>query len=91
MKLLYKPIGLLFGLIAGMASRQLFRALWDVVDKEEPPKPTTEQATWVRVIGAAVLQSAVFAGVRAATDRLGAQGFRHLTGVWPGEKQPEQK
>ncbi len=91
MKLLYKPIGLLFGLIAGLVSRQLFRTMWDLVDKEEPPKPTTEQASWPRVVGAAALQALVFASVRAVTDRLGAQGFRHLTGIWPGEKEPKQK
>jgi hypothetical protein len=31
-----------------------------------------------------------FRVTRAAVDRLGAQGFRHFTGVWPGDKQQQK-
>jgi hypothetical protein len=34
---------------------------------------------------AAALQGATFALVKAAVDRGGAEGFRKLTGVWPGD------
>jgi hypothetical protein len=34
---------------------------------------------------AAALQGAIFAFVKAAVDRGGAEGFRKMTGVWPGE------
>jgi Protein of unknown function (DUF4235) len=90
MKLFYKPFGIIFGILAGLVSKKIFEALWGVFDKEEPPKPTTLQTTWPKVLGAAVVEGVTFKVTRAAVDRVGAKGFAHLTGIWPGEKQPER-
>src|SRR3954447_20871312 len=90
MKILYKPFGILFGLLAGFISQKLFNAVWGIFDKEEPPKATTEEAAWVKVIGAAAVQGLTFRVTRAAVDRLGAQGFRYFTGIWPGDKEQEK-
>jgi hypothetical protein len=90
MKLLYKPFGIVFGIVAGILSKKLFEALWGVFDKEEPPKPTTLETTWPKVIGAAVVEGVTFKVTRAAVDRVGAKGFAHLTGYWPGEKEPDE-
>lgn len=89
MKLLYKPFGIILGLIAGLIGRQLFNFVWGKIDEEEPPEATTELAPWGKVLGAAALQGAIFAGVRAAVNRSGAKGYAHLTGVWPGERRPD--
>jgi hypothetical protein len=89
MKLLYKPFGIVLGIIAGLIGRKLFDAAWGKIDQQEPPEATTEEAPWGKVIAAAALQGAIFAGVRAAVNRSGAKGFAHLTGVWPGEKRPD--
>jgi hypothetical protein len=86
MKLLYKPFGIVFGILAGFASKKIFEAVWGIFDNEEPPKPTTQQTTWPKVIGAAVVEGVAFKVTRAAVDRAGAQGFAHLTGFWPGQK-----
>jgi hypothetical protein len=43
-----------------------------------------------KVVGAAALEAATMAGVAAAADRVAAQAFHHLTGVWPG-KRAEKK
>ena len=90
MKLLYKPFGILMGILAGVLSKKAFEAVWGIIDKDEPPKPTTLEATWPKVIAAAVVEGVTFKVTRAAVDRVGAQGFAHLTGVWPGEKQPDK-
>ena len=37
------------------------------------------------ILAAAALQGAIFAIVKALVDRSGAEGFRRLTGVWPGK------
>ncbi len=89
MKLLYKPFGIVLGLLAGFAGRQVFNAIWGKLDDEEPPEATTELAPWGKVLAAAALQGAIFAVVRAAVNRAGAKSFEHLTGVWPGERRPE--
>ena len=75
MKLIYKPFGIVFGILAGLLSKKLFEAVWGIFDKEEPPKPTTQQTTWPKVIGAAVVEGVTFRVTRAAVDRVGAKGF----------------
>jgi Protein of unknown function (DUF4235) len=44
----------------------------------------------VKVLGAAALQGVIFKTVRVVVDRYAAIGWRHLTGVWPGEKRPDR-
>ena len=90
MKIVYKPFGIALGIVAGILRQKVFNAVWGVFDKEEPPKPTTEDAAWTKVIAAAAVQGVTFRVTRAAVDRLGAEGFRHFTGVWPGEKHQEK-
>jgi hypothetical protein len=89
MKLIYKPFGIIFGIIAGLLSTRIFDAIWARFDDEEPPNATTKEATTGKVLGAAVLQGVVFSGTRAAVDRWGAKGFYRLTGLWPGDKRQE--
>lgn len=90
MKLIYKPFGLILGLAAGFVASKLFEVVWGVFDKEEPPKPTTRDTTWPKVLGAAAVQGLTFKVTKAAVDRAGAKGFEHVIGVWPGEKTPEK-
>jgi len=90
MKLIYKPFGIVIGILAGFASKKLFDAVWGVFDEEEPPKPTTQDANWPKVLAAAAVQGVTFKVTRAAVDRAGAQGFYRLTGTWPGDRQPEK-
>ena len=88
MKLIYKPFGLIAGLIAGFLSSKIFDFIWARIDDQEPPEPKTEQAPLAKVLAAAAVQGLIFKTVRAYVDRQGARGFRYLTGVWPGEKKP---
>jgi hypothetical protein len=90
MKAIYKPFGIIFGLLAGLIAKKIFDFLWARIDDEEAPKPTTELAPWPKVIGAAALQGVVFRTTRAVVDRQAAKGFAYLTGTWPGEKQQEK-
>ena len=89
MTLIYKPVGIVLGIIAGLISKRLFEAVWSKIDDQEPPEPTTQRASWPKVLGAAAVQGVTFKVTRAAVDRAGAKGFAHVTGVWPGAKDPE--
>jgi hypothetical protein len=91
MKLLYRPIGIVLGLISGMLAKTVFNVIWSRIDDEEAPKATIEGSGWKKVLLAAAVQGAVFQTVRAAVNRGGAEGFQYLTGVWPGEKRPDPK
>jgi hypothetical protein len=90
MKLIYKPFGIILGILAGLVSRKVFEAVWGMLDNEEPPKPTTKEADWPKVLAAAAVQGVTFKVTRAAVDRAGAKGFHHITGVWPGDKYPDE-
>ena len=89
MKLIYKPFGILLGILAGMLGKKAFDFAWTKIDDEEPPEATTEEASWRRVLAAAAVQGVIFRVTRVAVDRYGAIGWRYLTGTWPGEKRPD--
>ena len=40
-------------------------------------------------MAAAALQGLVFRATWAATNRAGAKAFAGVTGVWPGEREPD--
>lgn len=90
MKLLYKPFGIVAGILAGFLSKKLFNLIWGLIDEEEPPKAKTADASWAKVIAATALQALTFQVVRAAVDRAGAKGFERLTGVWPGDQKADE-
>jgi hypothetical protein len=90
MKLLYKPFGVIAGIVGGLLARRLFTAVWGAIDDQEPPEATTERASWPRVLGAAAVQGMTFSVTRAAVNRAGARGFEHLFGIWPGERTPDR-
>jgi uncharacterized protein DUF4235 len=87
--LLYKPIGIVLGILAGLVGKRAFNFAWTKIDDEDPPKGTTEVAPWGKILGAAALQGVIFKVTRVAIDRYGAIGWRYLTGSWPGEKRPK--
>jgi len=89
MTLMYKPIAVVLGLVAGFLSRKIFDQVWGLIDEEEPPKPNTQRASWPKVLGAAAVEGITFKVTRAAVERAGAKGFAGLTGAWPGEKEPD--
>jgi hypothetical protein len=91
LKLIYRPFGIILGLTAGFLSKSVFNWVWSKFDDEEAPKPTIEETSWPKVLSAAAVQGLVFQTVRAAVNRGGAEGFRYLTGVWPGKHRPEPK
>ena len=73
----------------GLVGKQLFNVAWTKIDDEDPPKATTEQAPWAKIVGAAALQGVIFKVTRVVVDRYGAIGWRYLTGFWPGERRPD--
>jgi Protein of unknown function (DUF4235) len=89
MRFLYKPFAIIAGLIGARLGQNAFKQLWSRFDDAEPPKPTTEEASLPKVVGAAALEAATLAGIAALVDRASARAFQHLTGIWPAKK-PEK-
>jgi Protein of unknown function (DUF4235) len=89
MGLIYKPIGIVLGILAGLLGKRAFNFIWTKVDDQDPPKPTTQETSWPRLLAAAAIQGVIFRTVRFTVDRYGAIGWHYLTGSWPGEKRPD--
>ena len=89
-RLIYKPFGLLVGVLGGLVARKIFKRVWGAVGHEdEAPKATDASSGWREVVLAAAAEGAVFGGVKALIDRAGATGFAWLTGAWPGRSKSE--
>ena len=83
-KILYKPFSIAFSVAGGVAAGIVFKQIWKRVSGEdEAPQATSKDYGWGEVLAAAALQGAIFAVVKAAIDRGGAEGVRRITGEWP--------
>lgn len=91
MKILYKPFGIIAGMIGARLARRVFKTVWGRIDEQAPPKASTEHATLPKVVGAAVIEAATTAATRATVDRASLKWFHFLTGIWAGEKDPPKK
>ncbi|MCP2280228.1 DUF4235 domain-containing protein [Nocardia amikacinitolerans] len=84
MTTLYKPLGMIVGVLGGVAANAVFTQVWRRVSGEEQaPSATAREYGWREVLVAAALQGAIFGLVKAAVDRAGATGYQRLTGTWP--------
>ena len=88
-KLLFKPLSIGTGLLAGFIGSKLFQQLWGLIDDEEPPGPEHRVAPWWKLLLAMALEGAIFRVIRGVIDRSGRRGYYSLTGTWPGEGRPE--
>ena len=85
-KLMYKPFSIAFSVAGGVSPACVFKRVWKAIaGEDEAPEATSRDYGWGEVLAAAALQGAIFAVVKAAIDRGGAEGVRRLTGEWPGD------
>ena len=90
MKLVFAPIGIIAGLLAGMVAQKGFDRLWAVFDEEDPPEPDQRDASYPKLIAALVVEGAVFRLTKGVVDHGVRSGFARMTGTWPGEKPAEE-
>lgn len=88
-KLLFIPVSIIGGLIAGVLSRKIFDQVWGLIDADEPPESKHRDVSWAKLIAAAVIQGAIFRGMKAAADHSTRRAFARTTGSWPGKERPE--
>jgi hypothetical protein len=89
MKLLYKPFGIVAGIVGGRLAQSVFKSLWARIDDGDPPSATTADASLPKIVAASAIEAATVAGIGAAVDRISMQWFRYLTGIWPGGKKDD--
>ncbi|HET9163391.1 MAG TPA: DUF4235 domain-containing protein [Solirubrobacterales bacterium] len=87
MKLIFAPIGILAGLLAGTIAKKGFEGLWAIFDEEEPPEPDQQDASHAKLIAALVVEGAIFRLAKGVVDHGVRSGFARMTGTWPGEQE----
>jgi uncharacterized protein DUF4235 len=88
-KILFIPVSVTGGLLAGLVGKKLFEQLWGVIDDEEPPNPKHLEAPLPKLVAAQALEGAIFRTTRALFDHETRRAFYRVTGTWPGEPRPE--
>lgn len=89
MKFIFTPLSILFGLIAGALAKRVFELLWRLLIHEQPPRPAREEVIWPKLIGALVLEGAIFRLAKGCADHAARKAFSGLTGAWVGENASE--
>jgi hypothetical protein len=90
-KLLFIPVSIGGGLVAGFVSKKVFDQLWGLIDEEEPPSPKHRDIDWRKLLLAAAVQGAIFRAMREASDHYSRRAFARTTGTWPGKESPEDE
>jgi hypothetical protein len=88
-KVLFIPVSIGGGLLAGAVAKKIFNQLWGLIDEEEPPDSKHRDIAWGKLLIAAAVQGAIFRAMKEATDHYSRRAFARTTGSWPGEKRPD--
>jgi Protein of unknown function (DUF4235) len=91
MKLIFTPLSIVLGLIAGMVGKKVFERAWSLIDDEEPPRPEHRELSWPKLVVALLVEGAIFRLVKGLVDHGARTSFAKATGRWPGEEAPERK
>jgi Protein of unknown function (DUF4235) len=88
-KVLFLPMSITGGLLAGLAGKKAFEKLWGLIDDQEPPEAEHRDVRYPKLVAALALEGAVFRLVRGLSDHETRRAFLRLTGTWPGEERPQ--
>jgi hypothetical protein len=88
-KVLFAPLGIAGGLVAGLASKKLFDFAWARVCDHDAPEPENRDVSWGELAAALALEGAIFRVSRGLVERASRLAFYRFTGAWPGEERPE--
>jgi Protein of unknown function (DUF4235) len=89
-KILFIPVSVVSGLLAGQIGKRLFALIWRSVDEQEPPKPEQRRVSYPKLVASLLIEGALFAVIRGVIDHFARQGYAQLTGVWPGQEEPNE-
>jgi Protein of unknown function (DUF4235) len=90
-KLIFRPVSIVVGLLAGLIGKKLFHGLWRVVDDEQPPKPEEHPVSIGKLVLALVFEGALFRLVKGLAEHGSRHAFSRLTGSWPGEPRSDSQ
>jgi hypothetical protein len=85
MKILFAPVGIIAGLVAGLIAKKGFEKAWAVIDDEEPPEPAERGVPTGKLIAALAIEGAIFRVTKGIVDHQARSSFAGATGRWPGK------
>jgi hypothetical protein len=85
MKILFAPVGIAAGLVAGFAAKKAFEKAWSVIDDEDPPEPDVRDVRIGKLLAALAIEGAIFRLTKGFVDHQARSAFAGATGRWPGE------
>ena len=88
-KILFIPVSIISGLIAGFVGKKAFEVIWGVIDDQEPPDAEDRETSMPKLVASLAVQGAAFTITRGVTDHLARRSFYKATGSWPGEQRPD--
>jgi hypothetical protein len=89
MGLVFRPVGILAGLLAGVVGKKIFDLVWALIDDEDAPEPKYREIGFGKLVVALLLEGAIFRVLRGLADHGARHGFARLTGEWPGQERPD--
>jgi hypothetical protein len=89
MSLVFKPIGILIGVLAGLLGKKVFALAWRLIDDQDPPEPKHRRVHLGKLAAALLLEGAIFGLIRGLAEHGARHGFSALSGEWPGEESPQ--
>jgi hypothetical protein len=90
-KVVFTPVSIISGLLAGLIAAKLFEFIWGQIADEEAPEPEHRDISWPQLIVAMTLEGAIFRLTRGLVNRGTRVAFARATGTWPGEEGPDKR
>ena len=81
MKLLFLPISIAGGIVAGLIGKKIFEQAWGLIDELEAPEAKHREVKYGKLAAALLLEGAIFRFVRGLFDHGARRGFQRLTGT----------
>ena len=88
-KILFIPVSIVSGLIAGFIGKKAFEVAWGFVDDEEPPEADDRETSMPKLVASLAVEGLAFSVTRGVVDHLARRSFYKATGAWPGEERPD--
>ena len=88
-RIIFVPIGIVGGPIAGQISKKIFDFIWSRISEEENLSPSTARSPGHSCSRPSPTEGAIFRLAKGLVDRGARTGYMRLTGSWPGKERPE--
>jgi hypothetical protein len=86
-KVIFIPVRLSAGLLAGRLGKSVFARVWALIDDEQPPRADRRRVSVGKLALALAIEGGVFRMLKGLADHGSRSAFARLTGSWPGEKR----